>query len=361
MKILQVINSLHTGGAEKLLIESIPLYIEKGLKVDVLLLNDDETVFRKKLEETKVCNIITFKNKSVYNPFLIFKIIPFLKNYDVIHVHLFPSLYWVAFAKIFSLSKTKLVYTEHSTTNRRRENFILSKIDKIVYSKYNSIIAITNEVLQNLNSHLNYKNNNQIKVIKNGLNLDAISNATAYSKTDFFEENDAKIVIQVARFLEPKDQQTLIKSLSLLPENIKLILVGDGSLLYQSKQLVLELNLQKKVLFLGVRMDVLALLKTSDIIVLSSKHEGLSLSCIEGMASGKPFVASNVPGLKEVVQGNGVLFESGNANDLANKISNLLNDENYYNEIISSCLKKSTEYDIHLMIDNYIKLYESVK
>jgi glycosyltransferase involved in cell wall biosynthesis len=57
------------------------------------------------------------------------------------------------------------------------------------------------------------------------------------------------------------------------------------------------------------------LLKTADIVVLSSHYEGLSLASIEGMASGKPFIASDVPGLHEVVKGADLLFEDKTTNN----------------------------------------------
>ena len=107
-------------------------------------------------------------------------------------------------------------------------------------------------------------------------------------------------------------------------------------------------------------MDVPRLLKTSDIVILSSIHEGLSLSSIEGMAVGKPFIASNVPGLREVVQGIGLLFEKGNSKELANHIMKLLNDENYYNEIAHKCYKHAQNYDINKMVNSYIEIYKTL-
>ena len=67
---------------------------------------------------------------------------PYLKDIDIVHVHLFPSLYWVGFAKWLTRNAAPLVYTEHSTRNRRRENPILNKVDRIVYQHaYKHIIA----------------------------------------------------------------------------------------------------------------------------------------------------------------------------------------------------------------------------
>jgi glycosyltransferase involved in cell wall biosynthesis len=229
-----------------------------------------------------------------------------------------------------------------------------------VYSQYQKIVGITPQVLQNLKSHLQNSTENNFAMVSNGLNLGQIHNAQPHKKSDFFEGDEVKIIIQVARFYEPKDHKTLIKALALLPENVKLLLVGDGSLKSESEMLVDSLKLQQRVQFLGVRTDVVQLLKTSDVIVLSSKHEGLSLSCIEGMASGKPFVASDVPGLREVVQNAGVLFPFGDEKALANSIEKLLGDATYYQEIVTKCISKSNEYDIYTMVEEYISVYQKL-
>lgn len=358
MKVLHVINSLATGGAEKLLLESCTVYHQKGIEVHVLLLNGVSHPFLEQLKKNQACTIHSIGNGSVYNPFILVKMIPFLKKFDCVHVHLFPSLYWVALAHALSFSKTKLIYTEHSTTNNRRENPIFKVLDRWMYSKYSSIVAITPQVLENLKVHLQFKNENRFHIIQNGLNLSQIQSAQPYLKTDFFDDSNAKIIIQVARFFEPKDHATVIKALTLLPDNYKLLLVGDGVLKPNSVALVDELKLQNRVQFLGVRTDVLSLLKTADVIVLSSKYEGLSLSCIEGMASGKPFLASDVPGLQEVVKNAGVLFPLGDEKTLANEIKKLIEDDLYYSKIVVQCISKSIEYDIQRMIDQYINLYK---
>lgn len=358
MKVLQVINSLNTGGAEKLLLETIPIYNEKDLKTDLLVLNGTVYPFLKALIKLECCLVFNLGNKSVYNPLLIFKIIPYLKKYDVIHVHLFPALYWVAMAKIVSFSKTKIIYTEHSTTNSRRSSTIFRLVDKFIYKRYAKIVTIAKEVDINLKSHTNCKPS-KFQLIKNGISIKFFNEAIPYLKTDFFDE-DAKILIQVSSFRYPKDQFTLIKALALLPVNVKLLLVGDGELKDTCIKLVNKLNLANRVLFLGIRTDVPRLLKTADITVLSTNHEGLSLSSIEGMASSKPFVASDAPGLTEVIKGAGLLFPVGDEIALVKHIMELLNDENYYNTVANACFERSKEYDIAIMVEKHIALYNSL-
>lgn len=358
MKILQVINSLTTGGAEKLIIDSVPLYQNQGLTVDVLLLNNAETQFKSKLKETSNGRIEGLSIGSVYNPFLIFKIIPYLKKYDIIHLHLFPTLYWVVLAKWISFSNVKLVYTEHSTHNRRRDNLIFKMLDRFIYKKIDCIVTIADEVDSNLKKHLKL-NEDKFQQIENGVDVNYYHSAIPYTKDKFFSGNDF-ILIQVSSFRWQKDQKTLIESLQYLPDNIKLLLVGDGPLIDESKQLAKELKLNERILFLGNREDVPRLLNTSDVVVLSSRHEGLSLSNIEGMSVGKPFVGSNVQGLREVVEGYGLLFEQGDYKELANIIMDLYNDTDLYKKVADQCYLRAQEFDIKRMIKRYISLYKSI-
>lgn len=361
MKILQVITSLATGGAEKLIVDSVPLYQKEGLDVDVLLLNGNDTPLLFKLMEETNCDVYFLSKGSVYNPINILRILPYLKKYDIVHVHLFPALYWVGFAKIFSFSKTKLFFTEHSTSNKRRNKAIFTLTDRLIYSQYEKIVSVSKEVDINLKKHLRLKNL-KYYLINNGVNLDVIQKAVPTKNESFFENaalND-KIIIQVASFRWPKDQATLLRALVYLPENIKLLLVGDGPLRKECETLAKELDILHRVRFLGIRMDVPGLLKIANIIVLSSIHEGLSLSSIEGLASGKPFIASAVPGLADLVNGSGLLFPPGDYQALAQHVLDLLKDDKYYDEIVESCQKKAMEYDILNMINKYIELYKCV-
>ncbi|MDR6760629.1 glycosyltransferase involved in cell wall biosynthesis [Flavobacterium sp. 2755] len=360
MRILQVINSLYAGGAEKLLLETIPLYNKKGVEVDLLVLDGTDYPFMKALKEANCCKIYSL-GTTAYNPLNVFKIMPFLKKYDIVHVHLFPSQYWIVLSKILSFSRIKIIVTEHNTTNPRLENFFLSKIDWLIYKMYGKIICITDEVYKIMQDHLK-TSKSKLTVIHNGINLDIINDAQPYAKNEIsnlFSDNDI-LLIQVARFSKQKDQQTVINALQYLPENIKLILVGNGVLQKDCEALVEKLNLEGRVIFLGIRMDVPRLLKTADITVLSTNWEGLSLSAIESMNSGKPFIASNVAGMSDLINGSGILFEKGNHQELAFYIKKLINEKDFYEVIVNSCKKRAKQFDIQSMVEKHIDLYESM-
>jgi len=356
MRILQVINSLDTGGAEKLLLDSLPKYIERGVDMELLLLNGIKYPFLAELQKLDGnIDIHILSKGTVYNPLHIFKIIPFLKKYDLIHVHLFPALYWVALAKVFSFSTTKLVFTEHNISNRRR-GFFFSFMDKFVYARFRKIVTITSEVEQLLQEHIG-EGKDKFVLIHNGVDISKIRIATPANRADFSISDVEKIIIQVSSFTEQKDQLTLIKAIPLLELPVQLILVGSGPLMDDCKQLAKEWGVADKVQFLGIRTDVPRLLKMADIVVLSSHYEGLSLSSMEGLASGRPFVASRVPGLTQVVDKAGILFPENDEKALAEHLNSLLRDPEYYNTTAAKGLERAAQYSIDKMIDKHISLY----
>lgn len=357
MKVLQIITSLSTGGAEKLVVDSVPLYQQKGIEMDVLTLKNEETPFKKVLQKNSRGTVTGLSRGSVYTPLLILKIIPYLKKYDIIHVHLFPALYWVVLAKWLSFSSVKLMYTEHSTNNKRRTHQLLKYIDRFIYRRLDKIICISEKVEANLRQHLPAVPAERFKLIFNGVDIAAFLSANATDIEDFFSAEDV-ISIQVSSFRSQKDQATVIRALGILDEKYKLLLVGDGPLQKECEELAKDLGVAHRVQFLGIRTDIPALLKMADIVILSSIYEGLSLSSIEGM-SVKPFIASDVEGLREIVGGYGVLFEQGNAAELADKIKTLMTDTVLYDKVRQRCAARAAEFDIHKMVQQYLLLYHS--
>lgn len=365
MKILQVINSLATGGAEKLILDTIPLYIQQGIEVDVLLLWDNDCMFTKELEKLNCSKIYILKKssnyKDIYKLSHVFKIAKILKKYDLVHVHLFPAQYFVVLANMLNRNRAKLLFTEHNTTNKRIQNKLFKPIERFIYKRYTKLICISDEI-KNIYSQYLKNQIGKLIVIQNGVSIETIINAKPYKKTVLNAnclENDI-VLLQVAAFRPQKDQLTLIKAMEYLPPNCKLILVGDGVNRKKCETYVNQENLNNKVCFLGQRSDIPKLLKSVDIIVLSSHYEGLSLSSIEGMSAGVPFVASEVPGLKEIVGNYGVLFQEGDQQDLADKINQLLMNEAHYLEIATSCLERAKHFDINLMVSKHIALYRKV-
>ncbi len=121
-----------------------------------------------------------------------------------------------------------------------------------------------------------------------------------------------------------------------------------------------ELQLEGRVRLLGIRTDIPDILAHSDVVVLSSHWEGLSLSSIEGMASGRPFVASDVDGLREIVKGYGILFPHQDYRALASAIQQLCENPVEYRRVAERCQAKAKQYDISLMAKKYNEVYQDL-
>lgn len=358
MKVLRVINSLNIGGAERSIAGNVPLHVQNGVDIEVLLLNGNETFFLKELEKHNVKVHFLGKNNSVYNPILIFKLFRYINKYDIIHVSLFPALYWLALAKILFSSKSKLIFTEHNTHNKRMNNFLFRMIDKILYKQYQSIVAISPEVNFNLSKHLGHKY--PIITIYNGVDISKIKQAhNRKEKLDFIPSNK-KLLLQVSGFRAQKDQDTLIRALALLPIEFHLLLIGDGPRIDICKALAKSLNVQERITFLGLQHNVEDILHSSDIVILSSHWEGFGRSAVEGMAAGKPVIASNVEGLSQIVEGAGLLFEVGDYIALSGLILDLSSSDLIYKEVAQKCLERAHKYDIRKMVDSYEQLYRAL-
>ncbi|MFC0475987.1 glycosyltransferase family 4 protein [Robertmurraya beringensis] len=120
-------------------------------------------------------------------------------------------------------------------------------------------------------------------------------------------DNDAFLMFYAAEFNANKNQQLLIHALSLVKEEMpkaKLLLAGEGALLEECKNLAKQLDVEHMVDFLGYCKDIDPLLKMCDVVVASSKREGLPVNIMEAMACGLPIIAVKNRGHCELVKDN---------------------------------------------------------
>lgn len=359
MKILHVITSLWTGGAEKLMVDLLPRLREQGHEVELLTFNGDMTPFRRELLG-KGIKIHDFSNgaslRALYSPLNIIRLIPFLRKYDVVHTHNTAPQLFAALAGI--VGRAKLVTTEHNTSNRRRGNKLMAWVDKWMYARYTHTICISEQAEKNLREHLG-STSSHISTIKNGVDTHRFECATSSDILEDVAPGTRKIVM-VAGFRRQKDQATLIKALVHLPQRFHLFLIGDGECRHSLEALIAETDLDKRVHLLGERTDIPALLHAADYVAMSSHYEGLSLSSLEGMCVGKPFIASDVDGLREVVEGAGILFPHEDAQAFADMIMRLESDPNLYQDVAARCMERAKEFDISKMVQEYNSVYSQL-
>ncbi|MED4230136.1 glycosyltransferase family 4 protein [Priestia megaterium] len=364
LKILHLNTGLVAGGAERLISDMLPVMKEQGHQVDLLILEDKQNnIFEQELKTNDIKIVKAKYNKkfSLKNFLFVRK---YIREYDIVHSHVFPIQYWVLLATLGLKKKPILFTTEHNTFNRRRKYKLLQKVEKFIYSRYDHIISISDETQQNLLEWLNRNKSSKFSVIQNGVNLNKFKNSDRINLHDLLEikyDSKNKFLLMVARFDEQKDHLTVLKSLLELPQNIKMIFVGEGKLQDTYEDMVKQYKLESRVFFMGKRTDVHKITKSVDVCILSSIWEGFGLVAIEGMAAGKPVIVSKVPGLENVVGNAGLLFEKGNSGDLATLIREILNDSKLYEKFGLKGIKHAEQYSIENMVSEYIKFYYKYK
>ena len=356
MKILHVITSLRTGGAEKLMVDLLPRLKARGLDVDLLLFDGTDPPFRRDIEAAGIRVFDLGTGGSVYSPVRMLKLIPYLRKYDIIHTHnTAPPL----FAAIGGMAASAILCTtEHNTSNRRRRWKWYASVDRWMYNRYRRVICISKKAEDNLREFIG-TSRAEILTVNNGIDVARYASAEPSPELEGIAPGSRKIIM-VAGFRWEKDQDTLIMALKELPQRFHLFLVGDGVRRPELETIVRVENLADRVHFFGLRTDVPQLLHAADYVVMSSHFEGLSLSSVEGMSVGKPFLASDVDGLREVVKGAGVLFPHGDSKALANEIMVLENAPEKYISVADACRQRASQFDISKMVEAYAELYKSL-
>lgn len=346
MRVLHVISSLEIGGAQRLLSDLLPSQRQQGTDASLLVLKMVDTKFSKKIEESRV-PIISLDVKSFRNPFLAFKVRYIIKDYDVVHAHLVHALYICSLAAIGL--NTKLVYTEHNTYNNRRRLTFLRPIEKWIYSRYQKLISVSQQVQDALKEWLQ-ADDNRFSVINNGVDIKSFA--------AIHQEVVPRSLIMVSRFAPSKDQETVIRAMQLLDKEITLRLVGDGETLDHCKQVAKECQVDNRVFFLGAREDVAELMAASYIGIQSSKWEGFGLTAVEMMAVGLPVIATDVEGLKQVVEGAGELYPDGDYIVLAKLIKDIICDREKYDRMVKLSKERAKNFDISYCVRNYLEVYK---
>jgi len=137
------------------------------------------------------------------------------------------------------------------------------------------------------------------------------------------------VVIRAARILKSRGRDFVI------------LLAGTGSYLDEAKQLAAELEVLDCVKFLGFVADVATLMGALDVQINASRVEACSMSLIEGMSLGLPAVASDAGGNPLLIKdgGNGLLFRDENAEELAEKLEQLMDSKELRGRISKTALR----------------------
>lgn len=148
---------------------------------------------------------------------------------------------------------------------------------------------------------------------------------------------DAFVLIYAAEFSARKSQMVLIRALERLPENVMLVLAGEGTLREECRELARKLGLENRVLFPGQVRDIPAWYAMADAAVSASRSEGLPFNIMEAMYTGLPVVASNVKGHSDLIADGetGLLYPYGDEKACAGCVWQLFASEDLRRRLVS--------------------------
>ena len=304
----------------------------------------------------------------------------YLDYFDIVHVHDARSFQGICTYLWGKMKFVPYVFQPHgSFLSLLREPYGLRMLklllDKLVSGKIlkNSSKIITLSRVEAEQYRRMGVPEEKIAIIPNGIDLSEYANLPPKGtfKRKFGIPEDKKVILYLGRIHRSKGVDLLIKAYAYLIEKVGnkdavLVIAGpDDGYLNDAKALAYSLRVSDSVMFVGplYGKDKLAAYVDSDIYVLPSRYEIWGLTILEAYACGKPVIASNVGGPKDLVLDNetGLLFETGNFRELAERIMHLLNDENKCVEMGKKARKLvEQKYSIENVVKRLENIYSEV-
>lgn len=249
-----------------------------------------------------------------------------------------------------------------STVHEIKQDYFL--FSRLVFGEQN--IVFSDAVKKSL--EINY-NVNETKIHKVSLGIDfeiPSQEVVDLTKSSLGLSDVIPLVACVARLSEEKGCEVYLKAVAkILDRGIEaqFLLVGDGPLGPELKQLSENLMLGEAMRFTGWRDDVIAILAQVDFLVLPSLSEGLGITILEAAALSKPTIASCVGGIPEVIQDRktGLLVPAGDVEELAKAISYLLTNRGIAEELGNSANQGYVRnFSSAIMVDKTVAVYEKI-
>ena len=356
MRVLHVIDSLIQAGAEALVKDMVPRMRSAGMDVSVAVLKELDSPFERELRDKNVAFLPTARG-GIYSPTHVLSLRRHIHKFDLIQTYLFPAQLFAPLAVMLAGCPVPLVLSEQNTHHRRRKMW-LHPLETWMYSRYTAIACASEGIAASLRAWVPGISD-KIAVIPNGIDVQTFERASPASRSALGINNGNCVLLYVARLEPQKDHANLLRALSQIPD-ADLLLAGDGFLRPQLEAEAKMLGVAPRVHFLGRRKDIAELLKMADIYVHPSAYEGFGIAAAEALASGKPVIASNVPGLAQVVGDAGILVPPDDPVALAREVCKLINSPNRRQQLSQVAAERGRQFSIEKTVAAYVDLYRSV-
>lgn len=377
IRVLHLLNDLTIGGAEILLLQIIKALDETVYEHFVYYFGIDGPIRNKLLD----LNIPVWKGNSRNSIKRPIKFIRSLKSHvgdlisyinkndiQIIHAHLDKANQLASIvSKLTGIPAFLTVHSPEAFVDSRKKTdfrvYFKKAMNQLLYRHSDRVLVVSREIKEKVQQIFSLSEK-KIIVLKNGIVFDG--NLTPYDFSRDYPCSKNKLrLIAVGRLVPLKSFDIFIKAIAEIIhrgyDNLFACIAGEGIDRLRLERLIHDLGVERSVVLLGLRHDILELMKASDIFVMPSQYEGLSIAMIEAMGCGLPIIASDARGLKDYITDNenGLLFNVGDHKDLADKILQLANNENLRKNL-SECARKSfeREYDMRQNIKVLDKLFK---
>jgi glycosyltransferase involved in cell wall biosynthesis len=198
-----------------------------------------------------------------------------------------------------------------------------------------------------------------IDVIPNGVELDSFFPAGTAEKSKTLR------LLTVGRLSVTKRIELLIDAVEILHRTackLRLTVVGGGQMERQLRKFVTERELTDVIEITG-RMDsekMPEVYRQNDIFISASMQEGMSNAMLEAMSSGLPIVTTRCEGLAELIDGNGLIVEHDNIENIAKAVKRLADDSELYKRMSTAARKQAEKFDWANVASSYIEQYRKI-
>lgn len=334
-KILFIIHSLSSGGAEKVLIDILDEFDYSRYDVTLLLIKREGRYIERvnsnvKLlflhSQTVVCRIFNriLSEFKLYESFTNYKIIKTVtQNFDtIVSFSHGDSLKY--HSKILKKGRNNVTWIHCDMWNRglyqkiniRREEFFYDSMDKIIF--------VSNDAQNQFNRLYGNKIKTKQEVIYNLIHVEKIKKL---ADAEIITRESKFTICTVGRFYEEKAYDRLIRVSAMLKEkgyDFQLWIVAEGILFKELQELAIRLNVADRVVFWGFKSNPYPYIKNADIFISTSRTEAMPLVICEALCLGKPIISTKTTGPIELLSGNfGILTEHDDIS-IYNAIINLI-------------------------------------
>ncbi len=203
-------------------------------------------------------------------------------------------------------------------------------LTKLIYSLPDLIIAVSDTVADVLMQC--GLNKQKMRIIPDSVDIEKFDPVVEDLRKELNIPHDMLVIGNTSTFSDVKGQEYLLRAFNSIYPKTPCLLLFAGRLIEPAKGMYLSNvreDLRDRVIFLGHRDDVPAVLKTIDVFVYPSILEGLGTALLEAMAMARPVVVSDIPTFRSFIKDNcnGIYFRNKDAEDMSAKVVALLNNK----------------------------------